>query len=246
MNKNTSCLSPIMETNELYCIHSPKSQSSAFNYAPTPIQSNNSKQTVSAFSSLADLKARQRILAQKFNCNVGTSECVYEVVPGAHKRVHSCEPSEADYKLLGLYAPNIDEIDDSDDSSSDTRDPNELFYSHEKSIRDRRVEPCVEVEEHEFLEDDSNFSFPPEVVNSYSHDLDDISELRVNSSGRNFTTNGKKNRKKRKPNLKKMRRKGRMMVSTFWRKVRPVFSKAKKMFTKKEIAEFKRAKGTLL
>jgi hypothetical protein len=237
-----------METNELYCIHSPKSQSSTFSYAPTsPLQSNNSKQTVSAFSSLADLKARQRILTQKFNCNVGTSECVYEVVPGAHKRVHSCEPSEADYKLLGLYTPNIDEIDDSDDSSSDTRDPNELMYSHEKTIHDRRAAPCVAVEEYEFLEDDSNFNFSPEIVNSYSHDLvDDISEVRVNSSGRNFNTSGKKNRKKRKPNLKKMRRKGRMMVSTFWKKVRPVFSKAKKMFIKKEVSEFKRAKGTLL
>jgi len=244
MNKNTSsCLSPIMETSELYSIQSPKSQSSVISHAPTPIQSN-SKQSVSAFSSLADLKARQRILAQKFNCNVGISECVYEVVPGAHRRVHSCEPSEADYKLLGLYTPYIHEVDESDDSSSDTRDPNELFPNREKLTYDQRSEPCLGMEENEneFLEDDSNFSDPPDFVNPYSHDFDEISELRENSSGRYPT----KSRKKRKPNLKKIRRRGRTMVSNIWRRVRPVFAKAKKMFSKKDVVEFTRAKGTLL
>lgn len=236
-----------MEMSELYSIQSPKSQSSSvISHAPTPIKSNN-KQSVSAFSSLADLKARQRILAQKFNCSVGASECVYEVVPGAHKRVHSCEPSEADYKLLGLYTPNIYEVDESDDSSSDTRDPNELFPNRQKLTYDQRSEPCccLGMEENEFLEDDSNFSDPLEFVNSYSHDYDEISELRENSSGR-YPMSSSSNRKKRKPNLKKIRRRGRTMVSNFWRRVRPVFSKAKKMFSKKEVVEFTRAKGTLL
>jgi hypothetical protein len=227
-----------METRELYSIQSPKSQSSTFSHAATPIQSN-SKQTVSAFSSLADLKAKQKILTQKFNCNVGTSECVYEVVPGAHRRLHSCEPSTADYELLGLYTPNIrSDLNESDDSSSDTRDPNDIFHSREKMTYDRRSEPYVGMVETEFLEDDSSFSFVP-----YPPDLDDESELRGNASGRNPTTS---NRKKRKPNMKKIRRRSRIMMSNFWKRVCPVFSKATKIFSKKEIAEFKRAKGTLL
>ncbi len=116
-NRTTSCVSPIQESlsgqSSTYGVVQSRSSSS---YG-TSSSTHTHRRTVSAFSSLADLKAQQRELSQarakniriKVKNDVG-SECVMTAIPESHKKQPSSStvplPTDADMKLLGLSAKN--------------------------------------------------------------------------------------------------------------------------------------------
>ncbi len=114
-NRATACISPINESfsgqSSTYGVPYSRSSSS---YG-TSVGSH--RRTVSAFSSLADLKAQQRELSQARSMNVrikvkndAGSECIMTAIPESHKKQPSSStipmPTSADMKLLGLSQPH--------------------------------------------------------------------------------------------------------------------------------------------
>lgn len=215
----------MMESSDLDSINSPRSHLSTTS-TKTTIH-DNKRMHVSAFSSLADLKARQRLYSQKLNCNIGNTECVYEVVPGAHRKTLSREPNDEDLKVLGLYSSSFEEPGNID-CSSDNRNPNDN-YQRERLIYDYRSEPCHNLEDINLdgTKSHSDSSFSEEGYGRW----------RKHSKNKN-TKNG----------LKVMKKHGSLILKSVWNKVRPMFviCKAKRMFHKKEVVQLNRAKGTLL
>uniref|UniRef100_A0A6S8SRL2 Uncharacterized protein n=1 Tax=Chaetoceros debilis TaxID=122233 RepID=A0A6S8SRL2_9STRA len=104
---------------------------------------------VSAFSSLADLKAQQREISNARNNKVtlrikndaGTGECVMTVIPEAHyKNRRGRSATAADFELLGL--PNLPPLTRDEKYSTPTRPPRPstapTYLSSNGKVSDRR------------------------------------------------------------------------------------------------------------
>jgi len=244
-----SCLSPIQEYNEYLASSQGSSQGSSYKSRSQSAHRRN----VSAFSTVAELRAEQKYLQSKnknIRFKVGgdvRSECVMTAIPESHNMQRTNEPTDADMKLLGLTLPEVEDSIAPDMCTYEIRDEIPL----NGVSCDQRTGFSAESNDEVCHEDDENSVGLPIAVTSAEHD--DVSEMgsqlrgisdRHLSTDENQTSKGKieSTGEKVKKALKKTFNR---IANKAFRKIKPFLCNTRAIFEKKEAVDFKRAKGFL-
>jgi hypothetical protein len=224
------CLSPIQECNE-------KMAFSQGSHTSRPQSAH--RRNVSAFSTVAELRAEQKFLLSKnknIRFRVGgnvRSECIMTAITESHNMQRTNVPTEADMKLLGLTLPDVK--DSTVSESCEIRDEIPL----DGVTWDQRTEISIEMDDELYHEDDLDSVGLPIVVTSAEHDDAGLPYQRTHTNLKQ-TKKGKIKRAggKVKKTLKRLGKKA-------LKKIQPLLCKTRTVFKKRKPPELKRAKGLL-
>lgn len=225
-DKKMSCLSPIQECSSEYNHHASQTLPSH-------------RRSVSAFSSLAELKIQQKLLQRNkpIQFTVGgnvRSECVMTAVPESHFCQKNRGPNEKDLELLGFALPNMHESTlrhAKDKCSFELRDED----SRNCFTCDQRTEVSVGVPYYdEFHEEEDK--------------EDDDDELQLSnelSKQDNMHTDAKTRYDKFQRRGISFKKPWQKIAKKVWRRVKPMLCKTRTVFKKKKVPELQRSKGFL-
>ena len=202
---------------------------------------------VSAFSSLNDLKAKQKQLRhknKKVRLKMGgsiPSECIMTAIPESHFATanRSSGPTEADLKLLGL----------SDDYHNEKT--TKEFYqivglNSRREYRDESPRDGISFDRRsdaEFSSDTPDGDSLGEQVMFLTKKSDEVSGIR--SMLRSVSERSGKRPKTRKAISKRLKKPFGKFAKQIWKKVKPLISKPKALFKRKKDPQLTRSKGIL-